>query len=63
MAVVVPQAYCRYGCPTAALLEFVRSHGRHDGFGARDVAAGMLAALAWGLYRQFPLVNAWVRGV
>jgi hypothetical protein len=62
-SVVVPQAYCRYGCPTGALLEFVRSHGVNDRFGARDVTAGLLAALAWGLYWQFPLVNAWVRGV
>ena len=35
----VPMAYCRYGCPTGALLEFVRAHGPSDRFGRRDLAA------------------------
>jgi hypothetical protein len=49
---VVPQAYCRYGCPTGALLEFVRARGRADRLGARDLGAAAMAAgaalLAWG---------------
>ena len=44
MSVFVPQAYCHYGCPTGALLKFVRSPGSRDRFGARDWAA--LATLA-----------------
>jgi NosR/NirI family nitrous oxide reductase transcriptional regulator len=27
---VVPMAYCRYGCPTGALLDHLRLHGRAD---------------------------------
>lgn len=42
MSIVVPQAYCRFGCPTGALLKFVRSGGRHDRFGLRDAVAGLL---------------------
>lgn len=34
-----PMAYCRYGCPTGALLKFVRYAGHADGFGTRDVLA------------------------
>ena len=35
----IPQAYCLYGCPTGALLKFIRSPGARDRFGARDRAA------------------------
>ncbi len=59
----VPQAYCRFGCPTGALLNFVRARGATDGFSRRDAAAlGFVmcaAALRWG---YLPLMQ-WVRGV
>jgi hypothetical protein len=42
----IPMAYCRYGCPTGALLEFIRAHGPADHFGRRDVAALLLVAFA-----------------
>jgi hypothetical protein len=58
----IPQAYCRYGCPTGALLEFVRSHGRHDRFGRRDVAAALLLALALALRWQFAALQPWLQG-
>jgi thiamine biosynthesis lipoprotein ApbE len=43
---LVPQAYCRFGCPTGALLKFVRSGGRYDHFGRRDGAAVVLLILS-----------------
>ena len=47
----VPMAYCRYGCPTGALLKFVRYAGHADHFGKRDLLAlafvGAAAALHW----------------
>jgi NosR/NirI family transcriptional regulator, nitrous oxide reductase regulator len=45
----IPQAYCRFGCPTGALLNFVRTTGSADHWGRRDwtalgfVAAGLMA--------------------
>ena len=45
----IPQAYCRFGCPTGALLNFVRSSGSADRWGRRDwtalgfVMAGLMA--------------------
>lgn len=45
----VPQAYCRFGCPTGALLKFVRSGGHYDHFGRRDVAAIVLLLVGAGL--------------
>jgi polyferredoxin len=42
-----PLAYCRFGCPTGALLKFLRSGGSQDRFGPRDWAA--LALLAAGV--------------
>jgi hypothetical protein len=49
-ALFVPMAYCKYGCPTGAILSFVRSHGKADGFGRRDLAAGLLVILAAAIY-------------
>jgi len=46
VSLFIPQAYCRFGCPTGALLKLVRSHGAGDHFGLRDGV--ILAALAGG---------------
>lgn len=44
---LVPMAYCRYGCPTGALLDHLRLHGRADRFTWRDgVMLGCLAVAA-----------------
>src|SRR6185369_7666706 len=54
----VPQAYCRFGCPTGALLNFIRSAGSAEHWGRRDwtalalVAAGLMAVVG---------VRAWPR--
>lgn len=40
-----PMGYCRFGCPTGALLKFIRSTGSNDRFGWRDGAAGLLLFL------------------
>jgi thiamine biosynthesis lipoprotein ApbE/Na+-translocating ferredoxin:NAD+ oxidoreductase RnfG subunit len=43
-SVFVPQAYCKYGCPTGALFKFVRSANQDEAWGRRDAwAAGVLA--------------------
>lgn len=36
-----PMAYCRFGCPTGALLGFLRSRGKMDAFGLREAIAVM----------------------
>ena len=43
-SIFIPQAYCRFGCPTGALLKFVRSGGKHDRFDIRDLLASLLLA-------------------
>ncbi len=45
-SVFIPQAYCRYGCPTGALLAFVRSRGANDRFGKKDWAFCVLILIA-----------------
>jgi thiamine biosynthesis lipoprotein ApbE len=48
----VPMAYCRFGCPTGALLRFVRSSGSGDAWSRRDggalflLLAGVLSVAA-----------------
>lgn len=53
ISAVVPMAFCKYGCPTGALLEFVRSHGRADRFARSDFAALLLLAFTWFLINQY----------
>jgi hypothetical protein len=53
-------AYCHYGCPTGALLEFIRGHGRADRFGRRDIAALLLLALAIILSWKYHAIHAWM---
>ncbi len=42
----VPMAYCRYGCPTGALLNHLRLNARGDEFSARDAFALTLVCVA-----------------
>ena len=42
----VPMAYCRFGCPTGALLGFLRFHGHSDRLSLRDAVAIGLLTLA-----------------
>ncbi|MFH5805103.1 FMN-binding protein [Alienimonas sp. DA493] len=48
-ALFVPMAYCRHGCPTGALLEYLRANARSDRWTARDWVAVALTAFAAGL--------------
>jgi hypothetical protein len=59
----VPLAYCHYGCPTGAVLEFLRTRGPSDRFTRRDAAALGLVALAWGLSWQAQALHAWLVAV
>jgi len=56
----VPMAYCHYGCPTGALLEFLRGRGKADRFGRRDIAAALLVALAAALSWKYHAIYAWM---
>lgn len=49
VSLLVPMAYCRYGCPTGAVLNYVRLRGVGDRFQSRDLAALALLGLAIGL--------------
>jgi NosR/NirI family nitrous oxide reductase transcriptional regulator len=55
----VPQAYCRFGCPTGALLNFVRARGATDTFSRRDFAALVLVGFAVALNFHHLTVLRW----
>ena len=61
-AAFVPKAYCRYGCPTGALLEFGRARGAADRFGRRDAAAAVLVALAAVMSWKHAWIHAFIYG-
>lgn len=42
----IPMAYCKFGCPTGGLLEFLRRTARADRLGKRDYLAITLLAIA-----------------
>lgn len=53
VSAVIPMAYCRYGCPTGALLSFLRSSSHKETFKARDcIAALMLLGVALNLFTK-----------
>ena len=60
-ACFVPMAYCHYGCPTGALLNFIRGHGPADRFGRREIAALCLVLLAFVLSRLDVHFHEWLR--
>jgi len=45
----VPMAYCRFGCPTGAMLEFVRAKGAGDHWAWRDSLAAVTVIIGAGL--------------
>ncbi len=49
----VPMAYCRYGCPTGALLNFFRFNSRSDIWSPSDWFAVLLVLLSLGLWITF----------
>lgn len=59
----VPQAYCRFGCPTGALLNFVRARGPTDRFSRRDAAALLFVSLAVLLHWNYLPFLQWLKGV
>ena len=57
-SVFIPQAYCRYGCPTGALLGFLRTSGAQAKFGRRDAAFVLLLLIAGGTVAAANLISA-----
>ena len=56
----VPMGYCKYGCPTGTLLEFVRSHGRADRFQRKDVIALLFVTLSGLLIYFDRAIQSWI---
>ena len=56
----IPMAYCHYGCPTGALLNFIRRRGKGDHFGRREIAALLLVIVAALLSWKSPEMRAWL---
>ena len=46
VSMFVPMAYCKYGCPTGALLEYLRYNARSDQWTRQDWCCSALVALA-----------------
>jgi NosR/NirI family transcriptional regulator, nitrous oxide reductase regulator len=50
----IPMAYCRYGCPTGTLLEFIRFNSKSDLWNRTDWLATLLLVLTVSLRVSFP---------
>ena len=44
-SVFIPQAYCKYGCPTGALLKYVRTSNADERWARRDTVAALVLAV------------------
>lgn len=47
VAAVIPMGYCRFGCPTGRLLDYVRRTARSDRFTRRDAVVAALTIIGW----------------
>jgi NosR/NirI family nitrous oxide reductase transcriptional regulator len=56
----VPKAYCRYGCPTGALLETVRSHGSRDSWRRSDFGVALVLIMVALLRFRYDLIHQWL---
>lgn len=52
VSMFIPMAYCHYGCPTGAMLRFLRWHGGSGRFTRADLFASLLALAALVFYLQ-----------
>jgi hypothetical protein len=59
LSLFFPMAYCKFGCPTGWLLEFVRRRAGRDSFGERDWLGLALLGVALALY--FIPLEVWFR--
>lgn len=57
---LVPMGFCRYACPTGALLNFVRSRGSEDRFSVRDASALAMVLLAFTLTHFHKSIHDWI---
>ncbi len=60
VSLFVPMAYCHYGCPTGAVLGFIRRRGKNDRFGRREIAALLLVIVAALLSWKSPAMRNWI---
>lgn len=56
----VPMGFCRYACPTGAILNFVRNRGTSDRFSLRDASALGMMALAALLSQFHKPIHDWI---
>jgi hypothetical protein len=59
-AAFIPQAYCRFGCPTGMVFNFLRSHGAADRFSGRDWLAGLLVGATAVMWWQYDALWSWI---
>lgn len=60
LSLVIPMAYCKYGCPTGLLLAFLRRHAGETRPGLRDAVALAFLAIAIGLYLSHDTLLGWL---
>tara|TARA_Y100001934_G_scaffold282671_1_gene397561 strand:+ start:1972 stop:3291 length:1320 start_codon:yes stop_codon:yes gene_type:complete len=56
----IPKAYCRYGCPTGALLETIRSHGKRDSWRRSDLGVALVLIMVATLRYRYEWIHNWL---
>ncbi len=60
ISLFIPMAYCKYGCPTGWLLNFVRRRGEKNKIDTQDVIALLLLLIAIVLYFFYSPIHNWL---
>ena len=53
----IPQAFCKYGCPTGALFKLLRTQSETERWSRRDTGVAVVLAVGAGLGALFPAEN------
>ncbi|MEQ8766687.1 MAG: 4Fe-4S binding protein [Planctomycetota bacterium] len=60
LSLVIPKAYCRFGCPTGALIELVRTPRNAARWRWRDTVAGVCLIAVWVMAPARSIVESWI---
>jgi hypothetical protein len=62
LSAFIPMGYCKYGCPTGAVLNGIRSHGMTDRIRRKDIGLALLLILTCAIYVRYDSIHHFLFG-
>jgi len=60
ISLFIPMAYCKYGCPTGWILNFIRRRGEKNKIDTQDAIGLALLLIAFALYHFYDPIHTWI---